>query len=47
MDNKLDNKKRFEKPELEIIEFTNNDIITQSFGDPDPTKPGDVFNGWW
>ena len=47
MDNKLDKKKRFEKPELEIIEFTNNDIITQSFGDPDPTKPGDVFHGWW
>ena len=47
MDNKLDKKKRFEKPELEIIEFTNNDIITQSFGDPDPTKPGDILNGWW
>lgn len=47
MDNKLDKKKRFEKPELEIIDFTNNDIITQSFGDPDPTKPGDIFNGWW
>ena len=47
MDNKWDKKKRFEKPELEIIEFTNNDIITQSFGDPDPTKPGDIFNGWW
>ena len=35
----LDKKKRFENPELEIIEFTNNDIITESipgvFGNPD------------
>lgn len=41
----------FEKPELEIIEFTNDDIITESFGD---TNQGatDIFpkpnpNGWW
>ena len=41
----MDNKKKFEKPELEVIEFTNDDIITDSFGDPDP-KQGDI-NGWW
>lgn len=45
----MDNKKKFEKPELEVIEFTNEDIIVTSsggdFGDPDP-KPGDI-NGWW
>lgn len=41
------NKKKFEKPELEIIEFTNDDIITDSFGDPNPGS-GDVFpKGWW
>jgi len=30
------NKNRFEKPELTIIKFTNDDIITTSgdFGDP-------------
>lgn len=42
-------KNRFEKPELEIIEFTNSDIITASgdFGDPTPGG-GDVFpKGWW
>ena len=42
----------FEKPELEIIEFTNDDIITESgdFGDVNqggndvfPKQPG----GWW
>lgn len=27
---KLDDKKRFEKPLLEIVEFTNDDIITES-----------------
>ena len=46
----MDNKKKFEKPELEIIEFTNDDIITDSgdLGDPGP-KPGDINggNGWW
>ena len=40
-------KNRFEKPELEIVEFTNDDIITDSFEDPDPSG-GDVFpKGWW
>ena len=42
-------KNTFKKPELEIIEFTNDDIITESgaFGDPTPGN-GDVFpNGWW
>lgn len=46
----LENNKKFEKPELEIIVFTaEEDIITSSFGDPDP-KPGDINgggNGWW
>ena len=41
----MDNKKKFEKPELEVVEFENDDIITNSFGDPDP-KQGDI-NGWW
>lgn len=42
----LEDKKKFEKPELEVIEFTNDDIITDStFGNPDPEK-GDI-NGWW
>ncbi len=43
----MENKKKFEKPELEVIEFTNDDIITESggFGNPDP-KPGDI-NTWW
>ena len=33
----LDKKKRFENPELEIVEFTNDGIITESgiFGNPD------------
>ena len=44
----LEDKKKFEKPELEVIEFTNDDIITDSadFGDPNPGS-GDVFHGWW
>ena len=44
-----ENKKTFIKPELEIIEFTNNDIITQSFGNPDskPGSGGDIWTGWW
>ena len=48
----LENKKKFEKPELEIIEFTNDDIITESFGDVNQGAT-DVFpkqnpgNGWW
>ena len=43
----------FEKPELEIIEFTNNDIITESGDFNDPNQgANDVFpkpnpNGWW
>ena len=51
MEKKLDKKKRFENPELEIVEFNSEDIIVTSgqFGDPDP-KPGDInggSNGWW
>ena len=50
----MDNKKKFEKPELEIVEFTNDDIITESgvsgsFG-PQGPQPGDInnpSNGWW
>ena len=45
----LEDKKKFEKPELEVIEFTNDDIITGSgdFDDPNPGS-GDVFpKGWW
>lgn len=46
----LENNKKFEKPELEIIVFTaEEDIITSSFGNPDP-KPGsggDIWTGWW
>ena len=45
-----DKRKRFEKPELEIVEFTNDDIITESgeFGNTTPNPgSGDVFNGWW
>ena len=45
----MDNKKKFNKPELEVIEFNNEDIILTSaqgqVGDPDP-KQGDI-NGWW
>ena len=39
----LKDKKRFEKPELEVIEFTNDDIITKSgeFGNPDEDE-GDI-----
>lgn len=46
----FDKKKRFENPELEIVEFTNDDIITESgeFGNTggdagDINKP----KGWW
>ena len=47
----MDKKKKFEKPELEIVEFTNDDIITESgdFGEVGP-QPGDInkpTNGWW
>ena len=42
-----ENKKKFEKPEMEVIEFTNDDIITDSsFGNPDQGST-DVFHGWW
>ena len=43
----LKNKKFFEKPEIEVIEFTNNDIIICSgFGEPDPDpEKGDVLQG--
>lgn len=41
----LDNKKKFEKPELEIIDFAADDIITGSFESPDPGS-NDVFV-WW
>ena len=45
----LEDKKTFIKPELEIIEFTNDDIVTtSSFGTPDPNPSGgDIFSGWW
>ena len=45
MENMLENKKVFKKPELEIVDFTNDDIITESFGSPTPGDK-DVF-GWW
>lgn len=43
-------KKRFNKPELEIVEFAAEDIIVTSsesgeLGDPNP-KDGDI-NNWW
>ena len=51
----MDNKKKFNKPELEVIEFSNEDIILTSangqVGNPDPQQ-GDI-NGnpnpspWW
>ena len=47
-----EDKKRFNKPELAIVEFKVEDIIVTSttgggFGDPDP-KQGDINgNGWW
>jgi len=51
MINELKKNKKFEAPMLEVIEFTNDDIITGSgdFGNTGNT-PGDVFpktNGWW
>ena len=50
MEIKLDKKKRFENPELEIVEFNSDDIIltsgeSGSFG-PQGPQPGDI-NGWW
>ena len=48
----MEKKYTFEKPELTIIEFTNDDIITES-GDFGSTGQGgtDVFpkqpGGWW
>ena len=48
-----EDKKRFNKPELEIVEFGIEDIIVTSngnggdFGNPDPEK-GDInIRGWW
>ena len=38
-------KKKFTKPETEIIEFTNNDIITLSNGGDGPLNWGDYDNG--
>ena len=45
----LENKKRFEKPILEIIDFANDDIITGSGDFGSPGQGGnDVFpTGWW
>lgn len=43
----MDNKKRFEKPELEIIEFTNDDIITESGDLDNPGSQSGDINGWW
>ena len=44
MKTNLKDKKIFKKPELEIIDFTNEDIITDSgFGITDPDDPGDVL----
>ena len=45
MKNMLENKKVFKKPELEIVDFANDDIITGSFESPDPGSK-DIF-GWW
>ena len=42
----MDNKKKFEKPELEVIEFENDDIITESFGNTG-SQPGDIGHHWW
>ena len=38
MENKLNGKKLFKKPEIEIITFTNEDIITSS---------GDLEDEFW
>lgn len=49
----MEKKYIFEKPELEIIEFTNDDIITDSGDFGDINQGGtDIFpkpnpNGWW
>ena len=47
----MENKKKFEKPELEVIEFTNDDIITESGGLGETGwQQGDINgkpNGWW
>lgn len=49
----MDNKKKFQKPELEVVIFTSDDIITTSaFGNPG-TEYGDINDpkpnpfGWW
>ena len=43
----MEKKNKFIKPELEVIEFINDDIITESgnLDDPNPQQ-GDI-NGWW
>ena len=43
----MEKKNKFIKPELEVIEFINDDIITESgnLDDPNPSQ-GDI-NGWW
>ena len=47
MKNYLKDKKYFKKPDLEIVAFTNEDVIVCSgFGDPDPDpEKGDVLQG--
>ena len=51
MEKILNKKRKFEKPQLEVIEFSADDIIVTSSGDFGETTPnpgsGDVFNGWW
>lgn len=37
----MEDKKKFEKPVLEIVEFTNDDIITESGDLEDPYWGGD------
>ena len=37
----MEDKKKFEKPILEIVEFTNEDIITESGDFEDPYWGGD------
>ena len=43
MENNMNNKKIFTKPELEIVSFSSEDIIlTSNFGDPERNEK-DVF----
>ena len=43
----MEKKKRFENPELEIIQFANEDVIvTSTFGEEDrDPESGDIFHG--